>query len=158
MKGRPKTPTVIKQLQGTDRADRDNDSEMMPSTIDYIPSPPQLMSKAAKKEWKSVCQELINLNMLHGVDLFLLASYCIESSRYLEAIEELADVGAVNPIYREDGSVYYQQSPWVSIANSALKNAQSLANQFGFTPAARAKIRVEKPDEEDPFAAAMKSA
>ena len=150
MAGAPKKPLAIKIMQGTDRPDRDS-KEIMPSKITHIPSPPKILSRAAKKEWKSVCQELINLDMLHGVDLFLLAAYCIESSRYLEAIQEMEDIGPVNAIYREDGSVYYQQSPWVSIANSALKNSQSLAKEFGFTPANRLKSAADTKDSTDPL-------
>lgn len=133
------------------------DNEMMPSKIEHPPSAPKFLSAGAKKEWKLVCRELISLGMLTAVDLGLLAAYCNEMASYIEASQKLADpeIGYVMKIDRDDGTVYYQQSPWVSIKNAALKNAQTLANQFGFTPAARARIGV--PDRgDDPLAEAMK--
>lgn len=131
------------------------ENEMMPSKIEHIPSAPKFLSAGAKKEWKLVCRELISLKMLSGVDLALLAAYCMEMSLYIEACIKLVEVGYVMKIDREDGSSYYQQSPWVSIKNAALKNAQGLANQFGFTPAARAKLEMPDPGD-DPLVAAMK--
>lgn len=155
MAGRPRKPTAQKILEGTIRADRVKENEMMPSVITYAPSPPKFLSKGAKLEWKLVCNELISLGMLSGVDLALLAAYCQEMSVYVEACTRLTSEGYIMSTYREDGTAYHQQSPWVSIKNASLKNAQSLANQFGFTPSARAKL--EAPERgEDPLIEAMK--
>ena len=150
--GRPPKPTALKRLQGTDRADRVLEDEMMPSLLEAVPSAPGFLSPDAKKEWRSVCRELLALDMLHGVDLALLAAYCNEMAGYIEAEGEVLRQGAVTSLERPDGSEYLMQNPWVNIRNSRLKNAQSLANQFGFTPAARTRIRAEaKPKENDPF-------
>lgn len=154
--GRPKKPTAQKAFEGTLRADRQVENEMMPSKIEYVPSAPKYLSAAAKKEWKLVCSELIKLDMLTGVDLSLLSAYCREMGEYIIACEKLNDpgIGYVMDIKRPDGSIYSQVTPWVSIKNQSLKNAQSLANQFGFTPSARARLEMpEKTD--DPLAKAL---
>jgi len=156
--GRPPTSTAIKKLKGTFRADRAIANEMMPSKMDYAPSPPPYLSKDAKKEWKSVCTELVSLEMLHRVDLALLSAYCQEMSNYIEAVRALKTGGFVNTIFREDGSAYSMPSPWVAIKNSALKNALSIAGQFGFTPSGRTKIKGEPKEPEDPFEKAMRMA
>jgi P27 family predicted phage terminase small subunit len=154
--GRPKKPTAQKKLEGTLRADRQIENEMMPSKIEFVPSAPRYLSAAAKKEWKLVCNELISLDMLTAVDLALLSAYCREMGEYIMACEKLDDpsIGYVMTINRSDGSVYSQVTPWVGIKNQALQKAQGLANQFGFTPAARARLEMpEKTD--DPLAKAL---
>lgn len=154
--GRPPKPTTLKLIDGTLRTDRVVENEMMPSSLDYAPSAPKDLSKLAKKEWKSVCQELINLGMLHRVDLGLLASYCHEMDTYWEAVRRIKEEGAVMTIETKYDS-YQMQSPWVAIKNTALKNAQGLANQFGFTPSARSKINSMPKEEDNPLSQLLKA-
>ncbi|MCE6992090.1 phage terminase small subunit P27 family [Dyadobacter sp. CY323] len=167
--GRPATPTAIKKLTGTFREDRANKHEMMPSVLEFAPKAPGVLSRDGKKVWDSVTQELAVLKMLHRVDLELLAAYCNEMATYWDACKAIKKEGAVirpakkesitikltkegNPeIAKPENEGYPIQNPWVSIRNTALKNAQGLANQFGFTPAARARLRVEPPQEKDPL-------
>ena len=126
-------------------------NEMMPAKIEYAPAAPRYLTDNAKKEWKLVCAELIELDMLSGVDLALLSAYCQEMADYVMACEKLKDpeIGHVMTLSRPDGSSYSQQTPWVSIKNTALGNATKLANQFGFTPAARSRIQMQPKEEED---------
>ena len=151
MAGRPPKPTALKKLEGTYRADRAVSNEMMPARLLFAPTPPSFLSAEAKKEWKSACQELIELDMLHRVDLPLLMAYCQEMANYIHAVKALKKEGMVKTISREDGSSYSMPSPYISIKNSALKNAQSIAGQFGFTPSARSKINAGADPKEDPF-------
>lgn len=152
--GRKSKPTALKKLEGTFRADRALPGEMIPSKMEFAPTAPRWMTKEAKKEWISTCNELLSLDMLHRVDLGLLAGYCSEMSQYIEATKHLNDPDGTGPVIRisrEDGTSYQMPSPWVSIKNSALKNAQSIASQFGFTPSARTKIRGDVKGSGDPF-------
>lgn len=154
--GRPSIPTAIKKLQGTDRADRVLVNEMMPAKLEYAPSAPEWMSDDAKEEWNSACDQLLDLDMLHRVDLGMLAAYCQEMANFIQATVQLKREGHINSIVREDGTVYQQPSPWVSIKNSYLKNAQSIARDFGFTPAARTKISATPKEAESEFEKGMK--
>lgn len=166
--GRPPLPTAIKKLQGTDRADRGVKNEMIPSTLEYAPSPPSALTRDGKKVWASVCSELVRLNMLHRVDLELLGAYCNEMALYWEASRAIKKEGAVIryskteslAIEVKDGKVgdikkvdngYPMQNPWVQVRNTALKNSRELANQFGFTPSARARLSVAPPEDTDPL-------
>lgn len=149
--GRPKKPSKLKELQNTARKDRELPDEMMPAELEHVPSAPKFMSVNAKLEWKSVCRELLSMGMLHSVDLGLLAAYCMEMSQYIEAVEVLKSSSPVITLNRPDGSVYEMPSPWVAIKNSALKNAQSIANSFGFTPAARTKISASRKGDKSDF-------
>lgn len=149
--GRPNKPTALKELQGTARADRMLENEMMPAKLEGVPSPPEYLTDEAKQEWYSVCTELLSLNMLHRVDLALLSAYCQEMANYIEANGWLQREGFVITLERDNGSFYSMPNPWVAIKNGALKNAMSIAGQFGFTPSARTKIKGGGGDEDDPL-------
>ncbi len=151
--GRPKKPTQLKKLEGTAREDRLLKNEMMPSKICHVPSAPTWMSKDAKKEWKATCADMIELDMLYRVDLGLLAAYCVEMSNYINAVKELQKPGEgfVIDIVRSDGSKYPMLNYWNTVKNQSLKNALSIATQFGFTPSARTRISATPKDEEDAF-------
>jgi P27 family predicted phage terminase small subunit len=148
--GRPATPTALKKLQGTFRADRSVKNEMMPALLEYAPSAPPSLPKDGRKVWDSVCDELIRMQMLHRVDLELLAAYCNEIAAYWDAQKMVKKQGSVLTLESKNGP-YTKQNDWVAIRNTALKNAQGLANQFGFTPSARARINFTPPDPTDPL-------
>lgn len=147
MAGRPARPTNQKIIDGTFRADRAVAHEMMPEKLEASPPAPRDLSKAAKLEWDSVCAELLRLKMLHRVDLGLLAAYCIEMASYLEETKKIKKEGSVLTIQSKTGE-YKMPNPRIAIKNAALKNAQALANQFGFTPSARARINVPAGESE----------
>ncbi|MET7253455.1 phage terminase small subunit P27 family [Dyadobacter fermentans] len=156
MAGRPAKPTNQKIIDGTFRVDRAVENEMMPSTLESAPTAPKELSKAAKLEWDSVCQELLRLKMLHRVDLGLLAAYCIEMSTYLEETKKIKREGSVITIQGKMGE-YKMPNPRVAIKNASLKNAQALANQFGFTPSARARINVPAGETESALQKLLKA-
>ena len=149
MDGRPNTPTVIKELRGTDRPDRVLGNQMNPKPLKTLPQPPdQLRSDAlAKDVWFETTGELEALEMLTAVDLRLLAQYCREVSRYWKAQEKLDDEGEV--IKAHNG--YPMPNPWLGVANQALDRALKIAGQYGFTPAARTRIGTPKGTSKDEF-------
>lgn len=126
-------------------------NEMMPALLESVPSAPEYLTDQAKTEWYSVCTDLLDLGMLHRVDLALLSAYCQEMANYLNANEHLQKEGFTITFEKADGSEYSMPSPWVSIKNKSLENALKIASQFGFTPAARTKISATPQKEGDPF-------
>lgn len=148
---RPRKPTALKALEGTLRADRMVPNEMMPALLESVPSAPEYLNDRAKAEWYSVCSDLLDLGMLHRVDLALLSMYCQEVDNYLTANERLQSEGFTITFERNDGSEYSMPSPWVSIKNKSLDNALKIASQFGFTPSARTRISTNPSKSRDPF-------
>ena len=59
-KGRKKTPTVLKEMQGTARADRVLDNEMQVDLVSHLPEAPELLSTIGVEEWYKVTSQLFN--------------------------------------------------------------------------------------------------
>ena len=144
-KGRKKLPTKIKKMQGSLNSSRENKNEMQVSTLNKLPDSPNWLNPMAKTEWKNVTNELLSLQMLHQIDLILLAAYCNAISLHIEMEQILMEKGRVNHYYNEDGSLRHSQcKPEVKISNDSLSNALRIAVQFGFTPSSRGSISAPK--------------
>ena len=69
-----------------------------------------------------------------------------EYATYEEATKNLKKDGKVLKL----SSGYKQQSPWLSIRNSAFKNYREIAGLFGFDPISTQKVgKIEEPKEDD---------
>ena len=140
-KGRKKTPTVLKQMYGTARADRVLENEMQVDLLSELPEAPDLLSEIGIAEWYKVTTQLFNLKMLHDVDQSLILAYCNEMSLYIESELELRENGRIDNFKNSNGDLVRSQAkPLVKVKNDALANALKLAVQFGLTPVARANI------------------
>ena len=140
-KGRKKTPTVLKEMYGTVRADRVLENEMQVDLVSDIPEAPELLSTIGVVEWYKVTTQLFNLKMLHDVDQSLILAYCNEMSLYIESELELRQNGRIDNFKNSNGDLIRSQAkPLVKVKNDALANALKLATQFGLTPVARANI------------------
>lgn len=154
MAGRPPKPSKIRKLHGNPSKRPLNDAEPEPKPPAKPPTPPTWLGKEAKKEYRRVAKELFALGLLTELDRTALAAYAVAYERWVKAnagIEEHSLVLVVGE------NCYMQQSPYVAIANAAAKEMKSFLTEFGMTPSARSRLRVEKPAEEDPFEAFQKS-
>jgi P27 family predicted phage terminase small subunit len=140
-KGRKKTPTVLKEMYGTARADRVLENEMQVDLLSELPEAPDLLSEIGIAEWYKVTTQLFNLKMLHDVDQSLILAYCNEMSLYIESELELRQNGRIDNFKNSNGDLIRSQAkPLVKVKNDALANALKLAVQFGLTPVARTNI------------------
>ena len=140
-KGRKKTPTRLKELQGTLEKSRTLENEMMVELCPAVPAPPEWLSELAKEEWSKVTMELYNKQMLHHIDLRLIEAYCNAIALHIETEQMLRDKGRIQVFKNADGSLKHMQAvPYQKIANDALDRALKLATQFGLTPTSRTSI------------------
>ena len=144
-KGRKKLPTKIKKMQGTLDVSRATNNEMQVDVCQELPAAPQWLSEIGKEEWYKVTNQLFNLQMLHQIDLQLIAAYCNEMSLYIETEIMLREKGRIQIFKNSDGTLKHAQAvPYQKIAKDALDKAMKLATQFGLTPVARASISAPK--------------
>ena len=140
-KGRKKTPTKIKEMQGTLEKSRTIENEMVVDQVSQLPEVPDWLSEIGKKEFIKVTTQLFNLEMLYSVDLRLVEAYANEISLYLECEMKLRKENRIDEFQSSEGTVLRRQaSPLVKMKNDALNNSLKLAAQFGLTPVARASI------------------
>lgn len=148
---RHKKPIELKKLHGTYRKDRDSGA-MSADPVSSLECP-ELLKDEARGEWDRITRQLSANNMLYDVDYPLLVSYCQKIGEYYNCVKSVQEGGYFFEIKDSKGQIKsITKNPAVAIGNEALKIAIGLAAQFGVSPAARAKIKINKKvEEEDPF-------
>jgi len=158
-RGRRPLPTEVKKLRGNPGKRKLPKDEPKPKISD--PIMPAGLSELAEKEWNDILPILREMKVLTEADGKALAAYCHNFSRWMQAETELARLGIIveeaimgGPVeHREVVGYKYKRNPANSISNDAQKLMKSFLIEFGLTPASRAKLRIEKPSEPDPFEA-----
>ena len=90
---------------------------------------------------------LDEMRVLTKADGLALSLLCKAYANWRRAEELLQRHGDVYPIRDSEGEIkYLQQSPYVAIARNNGHALKGLLEQFGLTPSARTRIRVE-PDK-----------
>ena len=151
MRGRKPKPTKLHVLHGNPGKRKLNDKEPKPKS--KAPRCPAWLGEEAKKEWRNMVKKLEPLGLITEIDHATLEAYCVAYGRWAEAEQKVLNEGT---LYKtEKGNVITSPRLWV--ANKAMEQMQKLASEFGMTPSARSRIKVEKPkEEENPMDAFLK--
>ena len=136
MRGRPKLPTELKKLQGTEDKRWLVENEMKVLPMDELPEAPKTFNAATVKIWDGVCRELKRNGLLASCDLELLRGYCILLNQFEEAYAMTKKEGLVT-VSRHGEQVV---NPWYRVQCDSLKQATQLGQLFGITPSARSRI------------------
>lgn len=143
---RPKKPTRLKKLQGTAQKCRLNKNEPEPEI--KIPDPPDFLDSAALEEWNRVTPILKRLGLISELDSMELAAYCQCFSRWRTAEQKLLELGLTETTSNGNNI----QSPYVGIANTAMKQMHQFLCQFGMTPASRSGVTAAKAEPQHKLA------
>ncbi len=108
-----------------------------------IPTCPTWLGKEAKAEWKRQVKQLESAGVLQVVDRAALAVYCQAWGEFVQAVEQIR-----KRTQGEDGELHLDSCfRLVKIKNEASDRVLRMAGQFGFTPAARVRVKAtEKPE------------
>lgn len=157
MRGRKRKPDHLKVVSGTDQRCRMNDAAPVPDMS--LPQPPDHLSARAAELFRQLVQIIAGMGIASASDVHALTIL----AQRLEEIEVctvvIEDSGRffVSSVERDDeGRIVSQQikgHPAVAQRSEAMRHAQSLLAEFGLSPAARSKVSVNTPKEENPFAA-----
>ncbi len=145
-RGRVPQPTEVKKAKGNPGQRKLNDKEPKPEV--EAPACPDFLSDYAKEEWERIVPELLRNGLLTSLDGATLAAYCAAYGRWREAEERIASSGIV---IKMGDKGYIVQSPWLQVANKAIKQIEIFAARFGLSPSDRTRIRIDpqKPKEVD---------
>ena len=138
--GRPAVPVWLKALRGT-LVPGELDGMPQPDDAIYIPPPAEWAEERpiAREFWALHLPLLVKNRMLAEVDMTAFAMLCICFEELVVAEKELKEKG--NVIKTENG--YLVQSPYVSIAQQRRKEFAEYLREFGLTPSARTRIKIE---------------
>jgi P27 family predicted phage terminase small subunit len=142
-RGPARKPTNLALLHG-DRPSRINDAEPRPR--DKPPDMPAWLSDLAAEEWHRIAPDLVVMGTAKAVDATALGAYCEAVARLRVAAELVAKSGPLL-IGREGQAV---KNPAVAQARDASYEVRMWAREFGFTPSARAPMRLDVTHRELP--------
>lgn len=142
--GRPRLSDAEKKLKGTFRKDQSSAGSITFSAITKIPKPPDSFDEVAIAVWNTICTEMIKLNIMQSIDIFNLQIICNEMSIYWKCMKQMGNMYTV-----DTGTGSTKVNPLYTTASQALNNANRLAAQYGFTPAARMRLKMINTDNKD---------
>ena len=147
MKGRNPIPGELKKLRGTDQPVRMY-GEVEYDRITKVSVPRILQTTRARKIYKQRAQVLINMKLLQEPDQDLLVAYANALDLYYQAMEAMAgeDQGLMVYVITKSGTTQ-QINPYLKLQKELLDMVGKLAGHFGFSPSARAALKVGKPEE-----------
>ena len=100
-------------------------------------------------EWNRITKQLMALGLLTEVDRAALAAYCQCWARWVLAEEAMRDPEHKMMTLTDSG--YPVVTPWIGVANNAMKQMLRYLTEFGMTPASRSKVTSASDDEDDPY-------
>jgi len=140
--GPPPTPSKILAMRGSRLLER-RPAEPEPEIA--APDPPSFLSVEAAEKWAEVIAHLRELRILSRVDRDSIAQYCEVFTRWRQMAERTKDYkDTIYPLKDKAGNIVgVALRPEVRLYLELGKEVQRLAQQFGLTPASRARVRVE---------------
>ncbi len=139
-------PNVLKVLKGNPGKRPLNDAEPKPQPV--APKCPRWLSKDAKREWRRLVKELEPLGLLTVIDGMALATLCEEWATYKWAQGVLTEHGHTYEYTNKAGEANLIARPEVAIARNAFMAIKAMCAEFGLTPSARSRIRVDLPKQQ----------
>lgn len=135
--GRKPKPTALKVLTGNPGRRPMGEAAGEVHAKPKLPRPPDSLSKNAKKEWRRLGRELLELGLIANVDRNTFALYCQAWADWCEAQAEVQEKGM---LVRSPNN-YPMVNPFYTIARQAAKQMDTLLSEFGLSPASRTRVQ-----------------
>ena len=146
-------PVELKELRGTNRADRAAVEPIRFEPIRDNPDPPPYFGVIATGEWNRILDQYKLVKIFSKLDLPSIAIYC----KAVEKVHEI-EVGLHDGTYQEFNTAnekgYLQIHPIISVLTKAKDDVKVFGERLGVTPVSRTKISGllgGKKDDSDPF-------
>lgn len=147
---RPAKPTALKVIEGNKGKRGLNKQEPDPEYLQDLTAPAYL-SDAAKEVWNEVAPNLRKAMLLTTIDVQTLAMGCNAIAQYRVAAQRCADE-LIKCKMVEEKSVDGEKTgavptgehvnPWLIVQSMSFKQAMAVFQQFGMSPAARARVSI----------------
>ena len=135
--GRPRKPPALKILHGDFDKNPQRRNHAEPEMESKSPSCPAWITGEARKEWKRVCDELLQMKVVTEPDRAALEAYCKIYARWRKALLQVEREGMT--LDSEHGMY---EHPASKIASRCEDQIHRYLCQFGMTPASRSRVNV----------------
>ncbi|MFL1908386.1 phage terminase small subunit P27 family [Plesiomonas shigelloides] len=150
MAGRRPKPTHLKVVTGNPGNRKLNDQEPKPRR--EVPSPPEHLTDWGKMAWVKVSLLLDDMGVLTVADSLALERLCDIYADILQLRETIAIEGRTYTTKTQMNDFLIKANPAVAMLADADRRFKSYLVEFGLTPAARTKVKVDGGEEkEDPL-------
>jgi len=144
--GRPRLSVSEKTKKGSANPHREKkykEKEMKVVALAEYPTPPADLGEEGKKHWDIVVRILQDMRVITPLDFFNLRALCIEWECYLDhRKKQIASVdGSYYKVSGKNGDSF-QPHPIHYNGTNHLNNYIRLCNEFGLSPASRARIGI----------------
>ncbi|MFD4853649.1 phage terminase small subunit P27 family [Bacillus mycoides] len=102
--------------------------------------PPIWLDSVAKREFKRIAGELLELDVITNIDVNALATYCDAFSDYIECTKIIREEGLLVEYTNKAAETNKVPHPLLTKKKQLHEQMKALAVEFGLTPSARAKI------------------
>lgn len=137
MRGRRPKPTAVKKAEGNPGKRPLNKSE--PSAGNK-PSKPAYLGKYGSRMWDSMTKQLDKMGVLDAADQNSIMLWCLAYDDMRENREYCKDKGGTFTVVDQQGNEIVREHPAARSARDAWKAMRGMLSEFGFTPAARARL------------------
>src|SRR5262249_30892494 len=141
MRGRKPKSQALHALHGTGRSGR----RRLQVPPGRVTCPPWLPA-TAKREWKRLAPQLVELGVLTPLDVACFACYCVTVGNMIEATRRVEAEGLT---YKAGDLT--KRNPNVPICTAAMKDVRLFGELFGLNPLARQRFDMPEPVVEDAF-------
>lgn len=144
MAGRPRKPSKIKQIQGTERPCRVNPAE--PSLTVELPEPPSDLPDRVREKYHDYAERIVNARYMTVLDMNAVLSAAQAYVDWREACEMIEANGGQfieEPITNSEGDIIDRRikaHPAVAVRNEADKRHMNWLTRLGLTPADRSRV------------------
>lgn len=142
--GRPPKPIALKLVTGHASGKA---GEGALAASGKAGDPPDHLTPEARAEWLRIAPMLEKRGLIAEEESAALALYCMAYGRWQQAERKIAQLVGVDAEGKEmDGLIikapsgYPIQNPYLAIANKAMEQCYQFLQQFGLSPAARARV------------------
>jgi len=149
MAGRRPKPTHLKVVTGNPGKRKINDKEPTPAR--EIPSPPEHLSDWGKVAWGKLTVLLDGMGILTVADTLALERLCDLYATILRLRQQIDIEGNTYTTKTQMGDFLIKGHPAVGQLADVDRRFKSYLVEFGLTPAARTKVKVDGGEEEDPL-------
>lgn len=151
MKGRKRLPTKTKELKGTLQPCRANKKE--PKVAIMKPDCPEWLPEEAREFYHEISDMLKDMNIIGKADKTMLSLFANTYMEWRQANDFLKERKATSyTTISTAGDKIYKAYPEVAMRSDAARRLQSLASEFGLSPASRSKVSTLDQEDEDPMA------